>query len=81
MDISLSWAGVGIIVAVFGHAFFTVWSAASFKATISTKLDNLVVAMNRLDKELEKRDLQISAAWKRIDDINGRLSRVESRTD
>ena len=78
VSISIGWAGVGVIVAVIGHALFTVWSAASFKTTISVKIDNLVLALQRLDKELEKRDSQIQAAWKKIDKLSERVTRIEA---
>jgi len=75
--IEIGWSGVGVIVAVIGHAFFTVWSAASFKATISAKIDNLVASLNRLDSEMEKRDSKISAAFTKIDKLHDRVTRIE----
>ena len=78
MNITLTWAAAGIIIAVVCHAFFTVWSAATFKATISTKIDGLVLALQRLDRELEKRDAQIAAAWKKIDGLSERVTRIEA---
>jgi len=79
MSLQISWTGFGVIVAVAVHALFTVWSAASFKATISAKIDNLVSALQRLDGELEKRDRQITAAFKKIDDLSMRVVRIESK--
>ena len=78
MNIQIGWTGIGVIVAVLAHAYFTVWSAASFKATISSKIDSLVQALQRMDKELEKRDAIITAVWKKIDMINDRLIKVEN---
>ena len=77
MEVQFTWASIGVIIAVLSHGVFTVWSAATFKATISTKLDNLVNAMQKMDKELEKRDTQISAVWKRVDELNARVTFVE----
>lgn len=79
MNITIGWAGFGLIVAILGHALFTVWSAASFKTTISLKLDNLVKALEKMDGELAKRDAQIAAAWKKIDHINDRVTRLEAQ--
>ena len=81
MDIHLGWAEWAVIGAFFSHAIFTIWSTATFKTTIVVKIDNLVGALTRLDKELEKRDVQISATWKKIDGINDRLVRVETKCD
>ena len=79
MNIQLGWASVAVIISVVGHAFFTIWSAATFKATISSKIDNLVNAMLRMDKELEKRDIQITAMWKKVDGLNERITRAETK--
>ena len=79
--IEIGWAGVGIIITVIGHAFFTVWSAASFKATISAKIDNLVASLNRLDSEMEKRDSRISAAFNKIDNLHDRVTRIEIESE
>ena len=79
MTISLTWAAIGIIIAISGNIFFTVWSAAIFKATISIKIDNLALSLQRIDKDIEKRDLQIAASWKKIDGISDRIIRMESK--
>ena len=79
MNLQIGWAAIAIIMSVLAHAFFTIWSAATFKTTISIKIDNLVLALQRLDKELEKRDVQIAAAWKKIDHINDRVTRIEAK--
>ena len=78
MSIEIGWAGLGIIIAILSHAAFTIWYAASFKATVSSKIDNLILSLSRIDKELEKRDAQIAAAWKKIDEIKDRITRIES---
>lgn len=80
MNLDITWPAIGVIVAVICHAFFTVWSAATFKATISAKIDNLVSALQRMDRELEKRDQVMSAAWKKLDSLNDRLVRVETKS-
>ncbi len=65
MMIQLSWAMIGLIGAVLAHAGTTIWWAAK----VTTKMDLLTVSLDRIDKELEKRDIQISALWKRIDEV------------
>ena len=79
ITLQLGWAGVGIIVAILGHAAFTIWHTATFKTTIVIKIDNLVHALSRMDAELQKRDNTIQAAWKKIDDIGNRLIIVETQ--
>ena len=79
--IEIGWAGVGVIAAILANAFFTVWSAASFKATISAKIDNLVASLNRLDTEMEKRDSKIAAAFNKIDNLQDRVTRIEIESE
>ena len=78
IEVQLTWAAMTVFIAVIGHAIFTIWSAATFKAVISTKLDNLVLAMQKIDKELEKRDTQISTTWRKIDDLANRINKIEA---
>lgn len=73
MEVQLTWAGVGIIIAILIHAYHTVvWSSR-----ITIHLENLGKSIDRVDKELEKRDIQIAAAWRKIDGFSERLVRVE----
>lgn len=81
MNIELNIPTIALIISVIGHAFFTVWSAASFKTAISSKMDNLVEALRRMDRELEKRDAVISAVWKKIDGINERVMKIETKVE
>ena len=75
MNIEFTWVSVGVIVAILAHAYHTVtWSAK-----ITTQLENLGNNLIRIDKELEKRDIQIAAAWKKIDGLGERLLKVELR--
>lgn len=80
MNIHFDWATLGVLVAVVSHATFTIWYAATFKTSITVKLDSLVSALSKVDKELEKRDEMISALFRKIDDINKRLYKVEATT-
>lgn len=74
MSIDLTWAGVGVIIAISVHAFYTVRWASKVEFKLSSIADSFL----KLDKELEKRDVQINAAWKRIDNINERIIKIES---
>ena len=73
MNIQIGWTGIGVIFAILAHAGFTVWWAAN----ITNEMKNLSASLIRLDKELEKRDVQISAVWKRVDVFNERLIKLE----
>jgi hypothetical protein len=44
-------------------------------------MDAQTQALVRLDKELEKRDTQMAAAWKKIDRMNERLTVVETKVN
>ena len=63
MEMSSEW--VTLIIVIIGHAFATVWYASKAIA----KLEEVNRSMARIDKELEKRDAQIAAIWKRIDEL------------
>jgi len=65
MDLHLTVQGIAVIVAILGHAGATVWWASK----VAARLDNLYVGLMRMDRELEKRDTQISAIWKRLDEV------------
>jgi len=75
MSIELSWAAIAVIVSILTHGGFSVWWASK----ITSQIDTLVHSLTRMDKELEKRDTQISAVWKRVDAIGNRLTAVESK--
>lgn len=71
----LTWAGIGVIVAITSHGAFSVWWASK----ITNQIENLSKALQKVDSELEKRDVQIAASWKKIDSINQRLTIVETK--
>lgn len=54
---------VGIVIAILVHAFATVWWASK----VSSTLQNILVALVRIDSEFEKRDRQISKLWEKVD--------------
>jgi len=74
LNIELGWTSIGVIVSILLHCSFTIWWASK----ITNQILNLNICLNRLDKELEKRDAQISAAWSKIDDHAERITRLES---
>ena len=74
MSVQLGWAGAGVIVAILVHAAASIWWASK----ITNQIYNLNISFSRLDKELEKRDVQIAAAWKKIDGLGERVTRIES---
>ena len=79
MDVSHYIPAMSLIVAILAHAAFTLWSAATFRATIVAKMDQLNNSFTRMEKELEVRDKQIAAAWKKIDNHGDRIIRVETK--
>ena len=76
MDLHLSAGVIGLILAVLGHAGTTIWWGANMTSKLGTLNDNL----NRIDKELEKRDTQISAIWKRLDEVRDLINNNQQTT-
>lgn len=75
MQFELNWVGVGVIIAALGNAYHTV----SWSSRITTQLENMAKCLDGVGRELEKRDAQISAAWKKIDGLDVRVTRVETK--
>lgn len=63
MDSAGWFALAGIIISILVHAFATVWWASKVSAT----LNNILLALVKIDTEFEKRDAQISKLWERVD--------------
>lgn len=74
MNVQIGWAGVGVIMAILIHGAASIWWASK----ITNQIGNLNGSLIRLDKELEKRDTQIAAAWKRIDCLSDRVTIIEA---
>jgi len=72
---TLTWQAIGVIAGLVVHGFCVIWWASK----ITSRMDNVKDALIFLNKELEKRDTQLSAAWKKIDGLNTRLTRVETK--
>lgn len=63
MNLSAWLTIIGLIFAILGHAFATVWWAAKMSATLSS----ILLALVRIDIEFEKRDKQILIIRDRVD--------------
>lgn len=68
---------IGVIIAILIHAFTTVWWASK----VSSTLGNILSALVRIDVEFEKRDLQISKLWERVDDHSETISNHGAQLD
>lgn len=75
MLVELTWPASAVIITIAAHGGFSVWWASK----ITAQIDNLAKCLDKMDFELGKRDTQISAAWKRIDQLGNRVTAVESR--
>jgi hypothetical protein len=75
MSVQIGWAGIGVILAILIHGAASIWWASK----ITSQISNLGTSVLRMDKELEKRDTLISAAWKKIDHLGDRVTRVEAK--
>lgn len=53
----------GVVISILVHAFATVWWASKVSAT----LNNILLALVKIDTEFAKRDVQISKLWERVD--------------
>jgi hypothetical protein len=71
----LTWQAVGVIAAILVNAGMMVWWASK----LTSKMENVNNSLVKLDKELEKRDARIDAAWKKLDRHEHRLTVVETK--
>lgn len=65
MTIEISWAAGGVVLAVTAHALTIIRIAAKLEA----KVEMIATSLSKMDKELERRDTQLTALWKRMDEI------------
>lgn len=79
MNVQITWAGIGVIIAVLLHAFYTIRWSSKLETTVTIQLTNLTNALVKLDNELSKRDARITAAWNKIDNHNERIIKLESK--
>ena len=66
----LTWQAVGVILAILSHGGFSIWWASR----ITTQMENIGLALTRMDRELEKRDVQIKALWEKMDSLKDLIS-------
>ena len=73
MDINLNWTGAAVIVSILAHlVVLVIWGTR-----ISSKADNLVGIVAKFQEEIRSRDTQLIALWKKVDDLVGRMIRIE----
>lgn len=77
MNVEVTWTAIAVIISIITHGGLSVWWASK----ITAQIDTLVSSLTRMDKELEKRDVQISAVWKRVDSLGNRLTAIESKVN
>jgi len=65
----------GVILAIAVQIGAWIWWASK----MTTKIDGNKDALIRIEKEIEKRDQQVAAAWKKIDKHEHRLTVVETK--
>ena len=75
MSFEITWVSIGVLASILLHAYHTV----KWCMRISINLESLSTSLLKMDKELEKRDTQILAIWKKVDMIGNRLTAVESK--
>jgi len=75
MSVTLGWSAMALIFTVVAHGVATVWWASR----ITSIIDQFKSSIDNLNKELEKRDSQITAAWKQIDSVKERLTIIETQ--
>lgn len=65
MELNFTVQGVSLLTTLVVNILCVVFFAGKF----ISKLESIDLSLNRIDKELEKRDTQISALWKRVDEL------------
>lgn len=65
MDLHLTPGSIGIIIAILAHAGTSIWYASK----LASKVVGMTESLQRIDKELEKRDAQISSVHRRVDEL------------
>ena len=73
MQLDVTWASGGVIIAIILHAFYTVRWASK----VEFRLTSIAESFLRLNNELDKRDAKIDAAWKQIDFLKDKVTRIE----
>lgn len=71
----ITWQSVGVIVALLINMGVGVWWASKITSRMDGTKDSLV----RIEREIEKREARVDAAWKKIDKHEHRLTIVETK--
>jgi hypothetical protein len=75
MDFHFSAGNFAIVLAILTHGASWIW----FASKMASKVDGLVSAINRLDKELEKRDQMTERIWERIDEVRDMIPTIKEK--
>lgn len=72
-----------VVVAILVHGAASVWFASKMNTTVQLGFKGVNDNMTRLEKEMEKRDLEAKTAnaamWKRIDEVRDRVTHLEAK--
>lgn len=80
------WVGqnLGVILVILGHGAASIWFASKINTTVTMGFKALNDNVSKIDKELEKRDIETratnAAMWKRIDEVRDRVTHLEARS-
>lgn len=75
MSFEITGIGLTVLISIVLHGFSSVWWASK----ITSEIWHINKSIDLLGKELIKRDDQISALWKKVDNLSGRVSAIETR--
>ena len=73
--IMIGWQSIGVITALLINMGVGVWWASK----ITSKMDGNRETLVRIEKDIEKREARVDAAWKKIDVHEHRLTVVETK--
>ena len=79
MDWQVVSAIVALALAVFGHAFATVWWAAKVTFSLEGIQKEIKAIKDELKEEGIEKDKQIEALWKRQDELKDRVLTLEQK--
>lgn len=68
----------GVIMAVLAHAAATVWWASKTNTILGVIKDKLTEMTERFAKEDGKLEIKIDGAFKRVDELRDRVTRLEA---
>ena len=71
----LNWEMIGVMSALLMNMGVCVWWASRITAKLDTNRETLI----RVERDMEKRDTQLAAAWKKIDGHEHRITVIETK--